>query len=56
MITTIVVADSEVDIASSTSRRAAIVATPELLLEHCAQLCQPLLLLFELSLKLLELL
>jgi hypothetical protein len=55
MITAVVVADSAVDVASSTSSCAAIVATPELLLERCAQLRQPLLLL-KLSLKLSELL
>jgi hypothetical protein len=38
MITTIVIADAAVDVMSSTSSRAAIVATPELLLEHHAQL------------------
>jgi hypothetical protein len=56
MITTIIIADSLVNVMSSTSSRAAIVVTPELLLEHCAQLCQPLLLLLKLSLKLSELL
>jgi hypothetical protein len=56
MITTIIIADSLVNVMSSTSSRAAIVVTPELLLEHYAQLCQPLLLLLELSLKRSELL
>jgi hypothetical protein len=56
MITIVVVVDSLVDVAGSTSSHAAIIATPELLLKHCAQLCQPLLLLLELSLRLPELL
>jgi hypothetical protein len=55
-ISAVVVADAAVDVASSSSSRAAIIATPELLLEHRAQLRHPLLLLLELSLKLLELL
>jgi hypothetical protein len=40
MITSVVVADAAVDVASSMSSRAAIVATPELLLERSAQLRQ----------------
>jgi hypothetical protein len=56
MITAVVVADVAVDVASSTSSHAAIVATPELFLERCVQLRQPLLLLLELSLKLPKLL
>jgi hypothetical protein len=36
MIAAIIVADSAMDIASSTSSRAAIVVTPELFLERCA--------------------
>jgi hypothetical protein len=36
MITVVVVADAAVDVTSSTSSRAAIVATPEFLLKHCA--------------------
>jgi hypothetical protein len=56
MITAIVIAYAAVDVVSSTSSRAAIVATPELLLERRAQLRQPLLLLLELSLKFPELL
>jgi hypothetical protein len=56
MITIVIITDSVVDVASSPSSRVAIVATPELLLERCVQLCQPLLLLLELSFKLPELL
>jgi hypothetical protein len=55
-LTVVIIADSAVDVASSTSSRIAIIATLELLLERCTQLCQPLLLLLELSLKLPELL
>jgi hypothetical protein len=51
-IITVIVADAAVDVASSTSSRAAIVATLELLLECHAQLRQSLLLLLKLSLKL----
>jgi hypothetical protein len=40
MITTIVVADATVDVVSSMLSRAAIVATPELLLERRVLLCQ----------------
>jgi hypothetical protein len=56
MIATVVFVDAAVDVASSTSRCATIVETPELLLDRCTQLRQPLLLLLELSLKLPELL
>jgi hypothetical protein len=56
MITAVVIADAAVDVVSTMSSHAAIVATPELLLEHRAQLHQLLLLLLEHSLKLLELL
>jgi hypothetical protein len=56
MTAVVVIAYSAVDITSSSSSRVAIIATPELLLEHCTQLCQPLLLLLELSFKLPELL
>jgi hypothetical protein len=52
MITAIIVADAAVDIVSSMSSHAAIVVTPELLLELYVQLRQPLLLLLELSPKL----
>jgi hypothetical protein len=38
MITAVVVANAPVDVASPASSRAAVVATPELLLEHHAQL------------------
>jgi hypothetical protein len=54
MITAVVVADAAVDVASSTLSRATIIATPKLLLERRTQLCQPLLLLLKLSLKLLD--
>jgi hypothetical protein len=50
MVTTVVVADALVDVTSSVSSRAAIVATPELLLERRAQLRQLLLHLLELPL------
>jgi hypothetical protein len=40
MITTIVIADATVDVVSSMLSRAAIVATPELLLERRVLLCQ----------------
>jgi hypothetical protein len=56
MIAIIIVADSAVDGAISPSRHATIVVIPELLLERCMKLCQPLLLLLELSFKLPELL
>jgi hypothetical protein len=36
MIIVVVFTDAAVDVASSTSSRAAIVATPKLLLERCA--------------------
>jgi hypothetical protein len=39
MITTIVIADATVDVVSSMLSRAAIVATPELLLERRVLLC-----------------
>jgi hypothetical protein len=35
MITIVVIADSAVDVTSSTSGCAAIIVTPELLLKHC---------------------
>jgi hypothetical protein len=54
MITIVVIADSAVDVMGSTSGRAAIIATPELLLKRYVQLCQQLLLLLKLSLKLLK--
>jgi hypothetical protein len=50
MITVVVIADAAVDIVGSTSSRAAIVTTPELLLEARTQLCQLLSLFLELSL------
>jgi hypothetical protein len=56
MITAVVIADSLVNVASSTSSRFAIVATTELLFEHYVQLRQSLLLLLKLSLKLPKLL
>jgi hypothetical protein len=56
MITIIVIIDSAVDVMSSTSSHATIVVTLELLFKRCTQICQSLLLLLELSLKLLELL
>jgi hypothetical protein len=52
MITAVVVTDSAVDVASSSSSHAAIIAALELLLECCAQLCHSLLLLLELPFKL----
>jgi hypothetical protein len=55
-ITAVVVADSLVNVVSSTLSRSAIVATTELLFEHYAQLRQPLFLLLKLSLKLPKLL
>jgi hypothetical protein len=56
MFTAVIITDAAVDITSSTSSHATIIATPKLLLERCVQLHQPLLLLLELCLKLLELL
>jgi hypothetical protein len=38
MITTIIIADAAVDVASPTSSCAAIIVTPELLFEHRAEL------------------
>jgi hypothetical protein len=55
MITIVVITDLAVDVVNSSSSHAAIIATPEFLLERRVQLCQPLLLLLELSFKLLEL-
>jgi hypothetical protein len=56
MITTVVIVDAAVDVASSTLSRAAIVATTELLPSTACSCASALLLLLELSLKLLELL
>jgi hypothetical protein len=39
MISIVIVVDSAVDIVSSSSSYTAVIATPELLLERCAQLC-----------------
>jgi hypothetical protein len=50
MITAVVVADVAVDVAGFTSSRAAVIVTPELLLEGRTQLCQLLSLFLELSL------
>jgi hypothetical protein len=36
MITAVIITDAAVDVASSTSSRAAIVETPEFLLKRCA--------------------
>jgi hypothetical protein len=47
---TAVITDAVVDVVSFASSRAAIVATPELLLERCTQLRQLLSLFLELSL------
>jgi hypothetical protein len=55
MIAIVIIANSVVDVVSSSSSHATVIATPEFLLERYALLCQPLLLLLELSFKLLEL-
>jgi hypothetical protein len=38
MITIVIITDSAVDIASSSSSHITVIVTPELLLKHCAQL------------------
>jgi hypothetical protein len=39
MIAIVIVADSVVDVVSSSSSRATVIVTPEFLLERCALLC-----------------
>jgi hypothetical protein len=55
MIAIVVITDLAVDVVNSSSSHAAIIVTPEFLLERHAQLCQPLLLLLKISFELLEL-